>query len=159
MMLKARLLEHLTGYDALNCMAAAASAAGTWWSLVDDVAMHMLGSSLPVALAACTGAFLARTYQEPTPTWKAFAGSACWVVGACALAPLAAPLAQKYEGMVLPASALAGAAFAIALAGPFVLQQGIVYLKRRFGAPETVAPNASVLPGATGAASDQKGNP
>jgi hypothetical protein len=163
-MLKIRLLEDLTGADAASCAGAAVTAAGTWWSLLGDAAVQLLGVPLPVALAAATGAFLARTYQDAQPLWKAFAGSASWVVGACALAPLAGPitekLAQKFAGieLQLPAGALAGMAFAIALAGPFALQHGIAYLKRKFGAPLDSAP-ASSTPGATGATSDSKGTP
>jgi hypothetical protein len=157
-MLKFHLMEDVSG-NAASCAGAAVTAAGTWWSLIGDVAVQLLGVPLPVALAASTGAFLARTYQPAAALWRAFAGSACWVVGACALAPLAAPIAQKYAGVELPAGALAGVAFAIALAGPFALAHGIEYLRNRFGQTPPPAGPASSTPGATGAASDSKGTP
>jgi hypothetical protein len=134
-MLKVDLLKELSAADAASCAAAATTATATWWSLLGDVAVQLLGVPLPVVLAGATGAFLARTYQAATSFGRAFAGSASWVVGACALAPLADPIAQKYAGIVLPAGALAGAAFAIALAGPFLLRFGIDQLHKRFGGP------------------------
>lgn len=137
------LLKDLSGSDAASCAAAAASAAATWWSLIGDAAVQLLGVPLPVALAAATGAFLARTYQMATPLLHAIAGSSCWVVGACALAPLAAPLAEKYAGMALPTGALAGAAFAISLGGPLALQLGIGYVRGKFGLAVQPAPAAA----------------
>jgi hypothetical protein len=157
MMLKMHLLEDLSGQDAVNCAGAAVSAAGTFWSLIGDVAVQLLGVPLPVALAAATGAFLARTYQDAQPILRALSGSFCWVVGGCALAPLAGPVAEKYAGVTLPAGALAGMAFAIALTGPFVLVHGVDYLKRKLGLQQSGP--ASISPGATGATSDQKGTP
>src|SRR6267142_6237471 len=101
-MLKEHLLDELSRTDAGSCAAAATAGAATWWSLIGDAAMQLLGVPLPVVLAAATGAFLARTYQTATPLIRAIAGSASWVVGACALAPLAAPIAEKYAGVALP---------------------------------------------------------
>jgi hypothetical protein len=154
--MRMHLLKELTGADLANCAGAAASAAGTWWSLLGDAAVQLLGVPLPVVLAAATGAFLARTYQVAQPILRAVAGSASWVVGACALAPLAAPIAEKYAGIALPAGALAGAAFAIALAGPFALQHGVSYARSKLGIPEPVAPAPPAQPNLP---SDSKGTP
>jgi hypothetical protein len=151
-MLKAHLLEDLTGTDAASCAAAAVTATATWWSLIGDAAAQLLGVQLSVALAAATGAFLARTYQAAAPLLHAVVGSACWVVGACALAPLAAPLAEKYGGLTLPAGVLAGAAFAIAIGGPLALQLGVGFVRRKFGGAPPEA--ASAVP-----SSDSKGTP
>lgn len=151
--MRMHLLKDLSSADAANCAGAAASAAGTFWSLLGDAALQLLGVPLPVVLAAVTGAFLARTYQAAAPLAHAIAGSVSWMVGACALAPLCQPLAEKYAGVVLPAGALAGVAFAIAIAGPFGLQFGIGYVRGRFGPPvQTSAPPPNPP-------SDSKGTP
>jgi hypothetical protein len=154
--LKIDLLKELSSADAASCAAAATTATAWWWSLLGDAAVQLLGVPLPVALAAATGAFLARTYQTPASFARAIAGSVSWVVGACALAPLASPLALKYAGVELPAGALAGAAFAIALAGPFGLQLGIEQLRKRFGAVQI---SGSASPPPPVAPSDSKGTP
>lgn len=131
--------------DGPSAASATCAVAAGWFAAAGDAAMQVLGVPLTVVMAAAAGAFLARSYQEPAPLWRAFAGSSAWVVVGCAGAPFMASfvpaLTQKFLGLAVqvPSGAVAFVAACICGLGPFALPLAKSWVHRKFGGDDAKA--------------------
>lgn len=103
--------------------AAAGTGAAAFITALADVSTQLLGVPLPVVLAACAGAFVARSYASSAEQGFASAALATlgWALAGCVLAPLASwALEQAFSGK-LPTNAMAGLALIVAAGLPMAL--------------------------------------
>ena len=99
--------------------AASAAAGSAWLAVVADFAMQVFGVPLPVVLCAAAGAFIARSYAPAVNFIRALAASCAWVCAGGGRARVGL-WGGGLGGGVVPATVLAGLAFAIAAAGPLL---------------------------------------
>ncbi len=102
------------GVQHASAVMAAGSAAGAALAFVKEWAAELFGVSLPVLLAAETGAFGARSFMPPVGIVRAFVGAQAWAfIGAFGADGLRALVAGA-TGFTLPGGTMPLAALLIA---------------------------------------------